>query len=124
MFGASFAPTQVFHSDVLNLLSMGDMWRSRAPPTPLEFDAIRAGTFVLARNAQNGAAVPQTNGTTGSSATEKQLNGGSMSSSAEANGAKLKDQRTLTLQDNLELFVVRCVPRLELGNEGRLIRFS
>lgn len=95
---------------------MGDMWRSRAPPTPLDFDAIRAGTFVLTRNSQNGAApAPQTNGTTGSSATEKQLNGGSTSSSAQANGAKLKDQRALTLQDNLELFVARSVLQLERG---------
>ncbi|OJT14808.1 Ubiquitin-activating enzyme E1-like [Trametes pubescens] len=113
---------KVFHSDVLNLLSMGDMWRSRAPPTPLDFDAIRAGTFVLARKSKNGAVAPQTNGTTGSSVAEKQLNGGSTSASvsAEANGAKLKDQRALTLQDNLELFVAsaeRLAVRLRAGEE-------
>src|SRR5436190_2172992 len=27
--------TQVFTADILNLLTMSDMWRARAPPTPL-----------------------------------------------------------------------------------------
>lgn len=94
---------------------MADMWRSRAPPTPLDFDAIRAGTFILARPSQNGAtasaAEGKTNGVKGSSGTEKLLNGASGPSStpatATSNGAGLKDQRALSLQDNLELFVSR-----------------
>ncbi|KAI0827190.1 hypothetical protein BC628DRAFT_1371359 [Trametes gibbosa] len=100
---------KVFHSDILNLLSMADMWRSRAPPVPLDFDAIRAGTFVLSRPSQNGSVEPQINGASGSSATEKQLNGKvsapSTSANATAGAAKLKDQRALSLQDNLEMFV-------------------
>ncbi|KZT02787.1 uncharacterized protein LAESUDRAFT_729747 [Laetiporus sulphureus 93-53] len=100
---------KVFHSDILNLLSMTDMWRSRAPPTPLDFDSIRDGSFVLqqkvpvengTRRRQNGDAQ---NGN-GSASTEKLLNGDS-SSAASTSSAGLKDQRALSLQDNLELFI-------------------
>ncbi|KAI0327705.1 hypothetical protein GY45DRAFT_1327242 [Cubamyces sp. BRFM 1775] len=115
---------KVFHSDILNLLSMADMWRSRAPPVPLEFDAIRAGSFVLNRPSQNGAAAPpvqeQTNGAKGSTSTEKMLNGSSSSTNASTSGAKLKDQRALSLQDNLELFVSsteRLAARLRAGED-------
>ncbi|KZP02367.1 hypothetical protein FIBSPDRAFT_970087, partial [Athelia psychrophila] len=38
---------KVYNSDIRNLLSMSDMWRSRAPPLPLDFDTIQNGTFVL-----------------------------------------------------------------------------
>ncbi|KAI0763975.1 hypothetical protein BD413DRAFT_606430 [Trametes elegans] len=110
---------KVYHKDILNLLSMADMWRSRAPPTPLDFDAIRAGTFNLARPSQKGAtasaAEGKTNGVKGSSGTEKSLNGAS-----GPNGAGLKDQRALSLQDNLELFVSsteRLAARLRAGDD-------
>ncbi|PCH37086.1 hypothetical protein WOLCODRAFT_28912 [Wolfiporia cocos MD-104 SS10] len=104
---------KVFHSDIVNLLSMGDMWRSRAPPTPLDFDAIRDGTFTITRDAQpNGA--PAANGSSadppdeaakanGSAGAEKMLNGSANGESSSSAG--LKDQRALSLQDNLELFV-------------------
>ncbi|KAI0368576.1 hypothetical protein BV20DRAFT_969185 [Pilatotrama ljubarskyi] len=124
---------KVFHADILNLLSMADMWRSRAPPVPLDFDAIRAGTFVLNRPSQNGSATPTAQaqtigGAKGSSATEKQLNGtgnGASSSTttaatAAAGSAGLKDQRALSLQDNLELFVSsteRLAARLRAGED-------
>ncbi|KAI0353339.1 hypothetical protein OH77DRAFT_1407125 [Trametes cingulata] len=121
---------KVFHADILNLLSMADMWRSRAPPVPLDFDAIRAGTFVLTRPAQNGSsasaqAQAQTNGAKGSAATEKQLNGtgngaAGTSTAAGASSAGLKDQRALSLQDNLELFVSsteRLAARLRAGED-------
>ena len=104
----------MFHADILNLLSMADMWRSRAPPTPLDFDKIRDGTFVLGRPQQNGVHANgsaaangkpgEASGSGGSASTEKLLNG---SSSTSASGAGLKDQRALTLQDNLELFISR-----------------
>ena len=107
---------QVFHSDILNLLSMADMWRSRAPPIPLEFDAIRTGSFVLNRPAQNGSSAPlakeRTNGKNGSASTGRMLNGSSSSTATTASSAGLKDQRALSLQDNLELFVSRCVQLL------------
>lgn len=110
---------QVFHSDILNLLSMADMWRSRAPPTPLDFDAIRAGTFAAERKGQaeaatngNGSSNRHANGSdsqaSGSTSTEKMLNGVA-SSTGSHSSAGLKDQRALSLQDNLELFVSRQV---------------
>lgn len=89
---------------------MEDMWRSRAKPTPLDFDAIREGTFTLPNQPlqhANGVSAPatskkaangSTNGPSGSAATESLLNGGTSTS------AGLKDQRALTLRDNLELF--------------------
>lgn len=97
---------QVFHSDILNLLSMSDMWRSRAPPLPLDFDAIKNGTFVLKEPPSHDAT--QVNGKTngaasGSKQVEKMLNG------ASTEGGGLKDQRSLTLGDNLALFISRYV---------------
>jgi len=62
---------------------MADMWRHRAPPTPLNFDAIRDGTF-------EGPGPTVANGST------------------QANGSvTISDQRSLSLEDNVELFVAR-----------------
>ncbi|KAI0674079.1 hypothetical protein C8Q78DRAFT_1012729 [Trametes maxima] len=119
--------SKVYHADILNLLSMADMWRSRAPPTPLDFDAIRAGSFVLARPAPNGTASAtkgRVNGTSsGSASAERSLNGGGATSSTPATAAGtsgLKDQRALSLQDNLELFISsteRLAARLRAGED-------
>ncbi|KAF7327636.1 Ubiquitin-like modifier activating enzyme 2 [Mycena kentingensis (nom. inval.)] len=108
---------KVFNSDIRNLLSMADMWRSRAPPTPLDFDAILDDTFVLAREAPaaiqpNGHAngvLPKTNGTANAEAS---------TSSAPAAGSGLKDQKQLSLKDNVLLFVSsteRLAKRLQSG---------
>jgi hypothetical protein len=95
---------------------MADMWRSRSPPLPLDFDAIRNGTFVLreqppaqtsavpngpSKDMANGTA---TNGASGSKSVEKLLNG---VNGPVQTAAGLKDQRSLTLGDNLALFVSR-----------------
>lgn len=110
---AKAAFDKVFHTDVLNLLSMEDMWRSRPKPTPLDFDAIRAGVFKLEKNGINGhvngnGTAPETPvaGPSGSAAVEKLLDGPSGSATSTAKNG-LKDQRALTLQDNLEMFVSR-----------------
>ena len=96
---------QVFRSDILNLLSMADMWKTRAPPVPLSFEGIKNGSFILRGKPAN---VTMSNGT---AAPVNSQNGHGASTSAA--GAGLKDQKTLTLQDNLELFVSRC----GLGNQ-------
>ncbi|KAG5642065.1 hypothetical protein DXG03_003642 [Asterophora parasitica] len=92
---ARLAFQKVFNTDIQNLLVMADMWRSRAPPVPLDFDAITEGTFAL--------------------------RGNTLSASCDAtNGAGLKDQRALSLRDNVELFVDstnRMAARLRGGNE-------
>lgn len=100
--------SQVFHSDVLNLLSMADMWKTRAPPVPLSFEGIKDGTFILRGKptdmiTSNGMVTP----------TNSQ-NGHDASTSAATVG--LKDQKTLTLEDNLELFV----SRYKLANQQRV----
>lgn len=98
---------------------MSDMWRNRAPPTPLDFDAIMSGEFTVPdvpSASTSAAAAPSKNGKSsakrsngvGSTATENQVrNGGPTQAENGTSAAKLKDQRTLTLKDNLELFVDR-----------------
>lgn len=101
---------KVFNSDIKNLLSMEDMWRSRAKPTPLDFDGITSGTFTLPQvaaqtNGSSASSHPKTNGHGNAAGPSTTTNG----SSSRSGGAGLKDQRALTLADNLELFVARCV---------------
>ncbi|KZT71220.1 hypothetical protein DAEQUDRAFT_688223 [Daedalea quercina L-15889] len=110
---------KVFHSDILNLLSMADMWRSRAPPTPLDFEGIRKGTFVPTKKAY----AEDTSAHSAKKAAK--VDGGKTnvangSSSNSANTAGLKDQRALSLKDNLDLFVsstVRLSARLRSGED-------
>ncbi len=76
------------------------MWKTRKPPTPLDFDAIVSETFEHRAPSLNGAV----NGTASTSVTPPSDNNGQ-------NGqVVLKDQRKLSLKDNLELFVSRFVP--------------
>lgn len=113
---------KVFFSDINNLLSMADMWRNRAKPTPLDFDGIKNGTFAIDHIHAGGALqvnggssrqpadAALVNGATagGSTATEKMLvDPSSSSASSSKSSTGLKDQRSLTLQDSLELFVER-----------------
>ena len=80
---------------------MADMWRSREPPTPLDFEGIRSGTFVLSKKAhKEDAAAQSAPKATGAA-------NGSTSNGASTSG--LKDQRALSLKDNVDLFVARFV---------------
>ena len=84
---------------------MEDMWKTREKPTALDFDGIKDGAFTIAKKGSPISADGViTNGAGGSAAVEKQLNGGA---SAATSSATLKDQRALTLQDNLQLFITR-----------------
>ena len=80
---------------------MADMWRSRSPPTPLDFDSIMDGSFDL-----NGATNAVASGS-GSDLSSKLPNGQLNGNGNIPLGEGLKDQRALTLKDNLELFVSR-----------------
>ncbi|KAH9838037.1 uncharacterized protein C8Q71DRAFT_574651 [Rhodofomes roseus] len=110
---------KVFHSDILNLLSMADMWRSRAPPTPLDFEGIRSGAFVL-----NKKTYPE-DGAAQRALKDVKVDSGSsgMSNGSTPNGtsaAGLKDQRALSLKDNVDLFVSsteRLAARLRSGED-------
>jgi ubiquitin-like 1-activating enzyme E1 B len=105
----------VFNADIKNLLIMSDMWRSRSPPVPLDYNGIMDGTFVLRSEgpeSSNNGGVASGSGSK-STTVEPAVNGHAHSQRngtvdvGAANG--LKDQRALTLQDNLLLFVARCV---------------
>ncbi|EGN97108.1 hypothetical protein SERLA73DRAFT_92074 [Serpula lacrymans var. lacrymans S7.3] len=119
---------KVFNSDVLNLLSMADMWRSRVPPQPLDFDAIKEGQFKLKHQASNtanppanGKSIPRKNGS--AKGKHEPTNGNNVEPSGSQNGAGLKDQRALSLQDNLALFVSstnRLAARLQTGKEDTI----
>ncbi|KLO06151.1 hypothetical protein SCHPADRAFT_1002503 [Schizopora paradoxa] len=111
---ARLAFDKVFSSDIKNLLSMADMWAHRAPPTPLDFDKIADGSFVLPGATGSKAQSAQTNG--------KHVNGnGSQTSAPEASSSSsLKDQKELSLQESLVLFVSsthRLAARLQAGED-------
>ncbi|KAF5339556.1 hypothetical protein D9611_011489 [Ephemerocybe angulata] len=87
---------KVFNADIKNLLSMSDMWKSRSPPIPLDFEGIMNGSFVLRQGANADA------------------------STSKLPEAALKDQRTLTLKDNVSLFIDstnRLADRLRNGED-------
>src|SRR5262245_52630659 len=93
---------------------MADMWKTRAPPTALDFDSIAEGTFTLpsTSSATSEATTPDPGSVSTVKSPRVTLNGtseaaGSVSASKTASG--LKDQKELTLQENLVLFVSRSV---------------
>nr|BAF64519.1 Uba2 [Coprinopsis cinerea] len=110
---------KVFDSDIRNLLSMADMWKSRTPPTPLDYDGILSGEFTAKK--PNAPAPPVANGNAVASSSK------SSDTAAPANGqtngkstSGLKDQRSLSLKDNLELFIdstKRLAHRLQNGED-------
>ncbi|KAJ6536001.1 hypothetical protein DFH09DRAFT_1369518 [Mycena vulgaris] len=125
---------KVFDADIRNLLIMSDMWRARAPPVPLDFDAILDGTFVLRRQEPADAAAPSNGKTNGiakpvnaaasGSGSKAPVNGvanaGTGTSATPAAGSGLKDQKQLSLKDNVLLFVSsteRLAARLQAGEE-------
>jgi ubiquitin-like 1-activating enzyme E1 B len=79
---------------------MLDMWKNRAPPTPLDFEGISEGSFILP-SVVNG----QSPAVSSKPAHGNVLNGSSKTIST----SKLKDQKELSLQENLVLFISRCV---------------
>ena len=101
---------------------MGDMWKNRVPPVPLDFEDIREGRFTLhqknsgsssdsnANINRNASSRAKANGSVDVDMSVKANGEGSSSGSAsgiDANSAKLKDQKQLTIEDCLELFVDR-----------------
>ncbi|KIO32722.1 hypothetical protein M407DRAFT_212746 [Tulasnella calospora MUT 4182] len=118
---AALVFNKVFNEDIKRLLSMADMWTARKPPTPLDRDLILTDKFVppavpapsSSEPSRRANATVTVNGT-GSSTIP---NGGVASSSSQA---KLKDQRQLSLKDNVQLFdesLSRLAARLSSGKE-------
>lgn len=86
------------------------MWRSRSPPTPLDFDSIMDGSFDLNGTLSltaNAVASGSGSGRSSDSSLAKLPNGQLNGNGNIPHGEGLKDQRALTLKDNLELFVSR-----------------
>ena len=107
---------KVFNTDIRNLLSMEDMWKHRAKPVPLDFDAIKDDRFELHGEKASKVALA-INGATSAIAngTSPATNGASTSASA-----KLKDQRALSLRDSWEMFVAstqKLAARVQAGEE-------
>lgn len=76
--------------DIARLLSMEDMWRFRKPPIPLNRNSIMDGSFEpLTRSHDNISVVAM--------------------QTAQASGNTLRDQRELSLRDNVVLFDSRYV---------------
>ncbi|KAF5323655.1 hypothetical protein D9758_017136 [Tetrapyrgos nigripes] len=123
---AKMAFQKVFDSDIHNLLSMADMWRHRAPPTPVNFDQIMDGSFVMKRvvpavepsangHPPHGAAPVLVNGRSGKSGSNSKVE-----SEGSSSKVALKAQKKLRLKENLELFVsssTRLAARLQAGEE-------
>lgn len=102
---------------------MEDMWRFRDKPVPLDFDLIQSDQFVL-RGQAPGVVDRPTDSTSHyangdrnidvrPSGSTSKLNGNSTARIANDTTATtshgLKDQRSLSLRENLDLFVSRLV---------------
>ncbi|KAH0579238.1 hypothetical protein H2248_003389 [Termitomyces sp. 'cryptogamus'] len=114
---AKHAFQKVFNDDINNLLVMADMWKSRAPPVPLDFDTILDGTFILRDEGTSKNRGGATDKADQSATSIASVNG---NVGMTSNGAGLKDQKALSLKDNVELFVHstnRLAARLRSGNE-------
>ena len=126
LFSLYFYP-KVFHSDVLNLLSMEDMWRFRDKPVPLDFDLIKSNQFVLRGQATSVVDCPTdsiSNHANGVSDVDMRPSGSTPNPNGNSSapvvnnttvrpGHGLKDQRALSLRENLVLFVSRLVSWIE-----------
>ncbi|WWC72995.1 uncharacterized protein I206_106959 [Kwoniella pini CBS 10737] len=99
--GEEDGPQRVFHKvfneDINRLLAMEDMWKKegRIKPVPLEYEGIMNGTFETPPLRQ--------------AATQQSSNGTARPNGNNIGKQKgLKDQRELTLKENLELFIDSC----------------
>lgn len=116
------ADNQVFKADIERLLAMEDMWNKpgRVKPKALDYDSIVDGTFVPPplRSAASAPPplTPAADGATSGSADKgfaegaegaTAANGQAVAVPALVNAAQLKDQRELSVKENLELFVDR-----------------
>ncbi|TFK24020.1 hypothetical protein FA15DRAFT_669985 [Coprinopsis marcescibilis] len=114
---------KVFNADIKNLLSMTDMWKSRSPPVPLPYDEILNGSFVVKKAQEPTTAAPANGNAVAGSSKAAAANGhvnGISASALSSSKSTLKDQRTLTLKDNLDLFADstnRLAERLRKGEQ-------
>ncbi|KZT52341.1 hypothetical protein CALCODRAFT_441691 [Calocera cornea HHB12733] len=93
---------KIYSSDIKRLLGMEDMWKSRTRPVPLEYTAIRAGTFIMPERKKPGTQKLTSGVANGQSNGSKAVNGNGKGPADSAGG--LKDRKALSLEDNVELF--------------------
>src|SRR3954470_24824807 len=98
---------------------MSDMWLNPAPPVPLDFDQIQIGSFLLPSLSE-----VRTDKASKTPTSSKQQTNGCLPYAAQNEPSAsqitgLKDQKELTLQENLELFISRFVPEF-LSSTGLL----
>ncbi|KAL0247851.1 hypothetical protein I308_103929 [Cryptococcus tetragattii IND107] len=104
--GEEDGPRRVFHKifneDICRLLAMEDMWKKegRVKPVPLDCDAILNGTFVTPPLRTAPTANQQANSDKGAERAKNKP------------AALLKDQKELSLKENLELFLDRLSARV------------
>jgi ubiquitin-like 1-activating enzyme E1 B len=99
------ADRQVFNEDINRLLKMDEMWKvhGRVKPVALDVESINDGSFITPplRNA------PPAPVASGPNAEKSGTNGAGPSSDTSVKQSTLKDQRELSVKDNLDLFVDR-----------------
>ncbi|RXW14381.1 hypothetical protein EST38_g11468 [Candolleomyces aberdarensis] len=106
---------KVFDADIRNLLSMADMWKSRSLPILLDLGGIMNDSLVLCQGTDlhpNGASVSTSKVPNPPAPVNGQTNGAA---------PKLKDQRTLSLKDNVLLFIDRYARSLFVLGWGFLL---
>lgn len=108
----------MFWDDINRLLAMEDMWKvaGRVKPVALDYDTIMSNQFVTPPLRvvlpANGSKKEEAANGSDASASAPVQNGASSSTNGTANGSsaasqKLKDQKELSVKENLELFVDR-----------------
>ncbi|QRW07441.1 ubiquitin-conjugating enzyme E1 [Ceratobasidium sp. AG-Ba] len=91
---ASTVFSKVYDQDIRRLLSMSDMWAHRTPPVPLDRTAILKDEFVD----------PRKEGKDGSTVKDRAPTANpDQNSNGQRAGSGLKDQKSLSLKDNVEL---------------------
>ncbi|KAJ9093229.1 hypothetical protein QFC19_008435 [Naganishia cerealis] len=105
--GAKRVFEKVFSEDIRRLLSMEDMWKveGRVKPVPLDYESIIAGSFTVppVRASASGNKAIKQNGTTNPKPEEPKA-----PADVARSATGLKDQRELSVKDNLELFIDSC----------------
>ena len=103
---------KVFKDDINRLLAMDDMWTvpGRVKPAVLDYDAIMSDEFVAPplRTAAAPAPATTTNGNGASSSSAPAPAAPAATSPPAATSAQLKDQKELSVKENLELFMDSC----------------
>ena len=88
---------------------MGDMWKSRKPPTPLKREEILSGTFIAPVPPKSTEANGQADKVNGVNNVRATANG-----ATTASAGKLKDQQQLSLKEVVTLFDDRYLSHLHL----------